>query len=368
MIPISAVDVSAAEPLVVEVLRSGRLVQGPMVERLERGFAELTGVRHAVAVNSGTTALVASLRALGIGPGDEVITSPFTFVATLNAILETGATARFADVVEADGTIDPDRVAELITPRTRALLPVHLFGQTADMGKLRALADEHGLLMVEDAAQAVGATFEGRPAGSFGVGCFSLYATKNLTTAEGGMVTTDDGAVADRLRVLRNQGMRTRYAYETVGHNYRMSELHAAVGIPQLERLAENTARRRANAARLTEGLSGTLGLMLPAVAAGREHVWHQFTIRVGPHAMLDRDEVVSELGRKGVGTGVYYPRPVFDYDCYRGHPRVAATALADVPVAARLAEQVVSLPVHPGLTESDVDTVVAKVREVLGA
>lgn len=368
MIPITVVDVRDAEPLVVEVLRSGSIAQGPMVERLERAFALVAGTRHAIAVNSGTTALVAALRVLDLGPGDEVITSPFTFAATLNAILEAGATARFADITADDFTLDPVRVAEAITPRTKALMPVHLYGQTADMGKLSALAAEHGLHVVEDAAQAVGATFEGRNAGSYGLGCFSLYATKNITTAEGGMITTDDDAVADRLRLVRNQGMRTRYGYEMPGHNYRMTDLHAAVGIPQLERLAELTARRRANAKRLTEGLDGTLGLMLPTVARGREHVWHQYTVRVGPHAMLDRDEVVEGLTRQGVGTGVYYPKVVFDHDCYRRHPQVTACSLGHVPNAARAAEQALSLPVHPALTEAQVDTVVSAVRKVLGA
>lgn len=368
MIPITVVDVRDAEHLVVEVLRSGSIAQGPMVERLEAGFARIAGTRHALAVNSGTTALVAALQVLGIEPGDEVITSPFTFVATLNAILQAGATVRFADIGADDFALDPERVAELITARTKAIMPVHLFGQTADMGKLFPLAAEHGLHVVEDAAQAVGAAFRGRPAGSFGMGCFSLYATKNVTTAEGGVITTDDDELADRLRLLRNQGMRTRYAYEIPGHNYRMTDLHAAVGIPQLERLAELTERRRRNARLLTAGLTGTPGLLLPTVAPGREHVWHQYTVRVGPHAMLDRDEIVAELTRHGIGTGIYYPRVVFDYDCYRNHPRVAPVSVVDVPVAARAAHEAVSLPVHSALTDEQLNTIVATVREVLGA
>src|SRR5690606_28584095 len=196
MIPITVVDVADAEPLVAEVLRSGVIAQGPMVKRFEELFARVSGTKHAVAVNSGTTALVASVQALGLRPGDEVVTTPFTFVATLNAILEAGATVRFADIKADDYTIDPDAVASAITDRTRVLMPVHLYGQTADMGKLAALAGEHGLHVIEDAAQAVGARFDGKPAGSFGIGCFSLYATKNVTTAEGGVVTTDDYKLA----------------------------------------------------------------------------------------------------------------------------------------------------------------------------
>lgn len=368
MIPITVVDVAAAESLVVEVLRSGSIAQGPMVKRFEEGFARVAGTKHAVAVNNGTTALVASLQVLDLQPGDEVITSPFTFVATLNAILEAGATVRFADISTDDFNIDPDKVAAAITPRTKVLMPVHLYGQTADMGKLAPLAAEHNLALVEDSAQAVGATFEGKPAGSYGLGCFSLYATKNITTAEGGVITTDDDTLADRLRVLRNQGMRARYQYEMAGNNYRMTDLHAAVGIPQLERLSELTETRRHNAKRLTEGLAGTPGLTLPAVLPGREHVWHQYTVLVGPHAMLSRDELAAALTERGIGNGIYYPRAVFDYDCYRGHPLVPDASLDAVPVTQRVASEALSLPVHPALTDEQMDTIIGTVREVLGA
>ncbi|OZM73435.1 aminotransferase [Amycolatopsis antarctica] len=367
MIPITVVDVRDAESLVVEVLRSGAIAQGPMVKRFEETFAGVAGAKHAVAVNNGTTALVASLQALDLQPGDEVITSPFTFVATLNAILEAGATAKFVDIRRDDFAIDPDAVAAAITPRTKVLMPVHLYGQTADMGKLVPLAAEHNLAIVEDSAQAVGAAFDGKRAGSFGTGCFSLYATKNVTTAEGGVITTDDDDLADRLRVLRNQGMRARYQYEMAGHNYRMTDLHAAVGIPQLEKLDELTAARQRNAKRLSEGLAGTLGLDLPQVLPGRDHVWHQYTVLVGPHAFLSRDELAAALTEKGIGNGIYYPKIVFDYDCYSGHPLVPGANVADFPVAAAAASQALSLPVHQHLTEEQVDTVINTVREVLG-
>lgn len=365
MIPITVVDVAGAEPYVLEVLRSGVIAQGPMVKRFEEAFAQVAGVAHAVAVNSGTTALVASLQVLDLRPGDEVVTSPFTFVATLNAILEAGATARFADIRSDDFCLDPDAVAAAIGPRTKVLMPVHLYGQTADMARLAPLAAEHGLALVEDAAQAVGATFEGRPAGSYGLGCFSLYATKNITTAEGGVITTDDGTVADRLRVLRNQGMREKYRYEVAGHNYRLTDLHAAVGIPQLENLPKITERRQRNAEALSEGLAGVPGLTLPLVLPGRTHVWHQYTVLVGEDAAVGRDELAARLTEKGIGNGIYYPRVVFDYDCYRDHPGVIAS---EVPVAQRVASQALSLPVHPALTDGELDTIVAAVREVLGS
>lgn len=363
MIPITVVDVRDAEPLVTEVLRSGVIAQGPMVKRFEDGFAKVAGVDHAVAVNNGTTALVASIQVLDLKPGDEVVTSPFTFVATLNAILEAGATARFADIREDDFCVDPQAVAAAVGPRTKVLMPVHLYGQTADMGALVPIAEQHGLKIVEDAAQAVGATYEGRPAGSYGLGCFSLYATKNITTAEGGVITTNDAALADRLRVLRNQGMRARYQYEMAGHNYRLTDLHAAVGIPQLERLAELTEARSRNAEALSKGLADIPGLRVPSVLPGRTHVWHQYTVLVGDDAKVDRDELSAKLTEKGVGNGIYYPKVVFDYDCYRDNPNVIAS---DVPVASRVARQALSLPVHPKLTESDVDAIVGAVREVL--
>lgn len=365
MIPITVVDVADAEPLVVEVLRSGMIAQGPMVRRLEERFAEVSGVAHAVAVNSGTTALVAAIQVLDLEPGDEVVTSPFTFVATVNAILEAGATVRFADIGADDFCVDPDAVAAAIGPRTRALIPVHLYGQMADMARLAPLAAGHGLPLVEDAAQAVGAMFTGHPAGSYGLGCFSLYATKNVTTAEGGVITTDDAGLADRLRVLRNQGMRARYQYEAVGHNYRMTDLHAAVGIPQLERLAETSEARRRNAEILSKGLFDLPGLVTPAALPGREHVWHQYTVRVTGEAPVTRDELAAGLAERGVGSGVYYPRVAFDYDCYREHPGVIAS---DVPVASRITTEVLSLPVHPKLTDAELDSIVSAIREVFGA
>jgi dTDP-4-amino-4,6-dideoxygalactose transaminase len=336
-----------------------------MVARLEESFAGIAGVAHAVAVSSGTSALVAALQVLDLGPGDEVVTSPFTFVATLNAILEAGATARFADIRAEDFCLDPGSAEAATGSRTKVLMPVHLYGQMADMARLVPLAAAHGLALVEDAAQAVGASFDGRPAGSYGLGCFSLYATKNVTTAEGGVVTTDDAGLADRLRLLRNQGMRRRYEYVLPGHNYRMTDLQAAVGIPQLGRLAELNERRRRNAEILTKGLADIPGLRLPAALPGRDHVWHQYTIRITEDAAVSRDDLAVELTGRGIGSGVYYPKVVFDYDCYREHPNVIA---ADVPVARRVAGQVLSLPVHPKLTDADLEAIVGAVREVLAA
>lgn len=364
MIPISAVHFGPdVEASVLAVLRSGHIAQGPRVAEFERAFADLVGVRHAVAVNNGSTALSVALQGIGVAPGDEVLTSPYTFIATVNAVLATGATVRFADIAESDFAIDPASAAGAVGPATRVLMPVHLFGQVADMEPLSALAARHSLDVVEDAAQSHGATYAGRGAGSFGTGCFSFYATKNLTTGEGGMITTDDDGLADRLRVLRNQGMRARYEYELVGHNHRMTDLAAAVGLPQLVHYPEQVRRRQAHAARLTELLDGVPGLRLPAVLPGREHVWHQYTVLVEDGARADRDELGARLAELGVGSGVYYPRLAFDYDCYKAHDRVVP---AETPVAASVARRCLSLPVHAGLAPGEVDRVAAAVRKVL--
>ncbi len=352
------------EEAVVEVLRSGMLVQGARVAELEAEFAQLHGVGHAVAVNNGTTALVAAMQALGVRPGDEVVTTPFSFVATLNAILEAGARVRFADITD-DYNVDPAAMEPLINDRTRVLMPVHLYGLAAEMDPIMALADRHGVTVLEDAAQAHGATYNGRSVGSFGVGTFSMYGTKNITCGEGGIITTDDGAVADQLRLLRNQGMRQRYQYEIAGHNYRLTDIQAAMVLPQLRRLKSINEARVGNARALSDGLAGIPGLLVPPVPAGRGPVWHQYTVRVTEAAPVDRDGLAQRLTEAGIGNGVYYPRVMHDYDCYRGHPLVSDD---ETPHARLVAGQVLSLPVHPGLSPGDLERIVETVRAALAA
>src|SRR5215469_3327791 len=362
-IPVSKVIVGEDEERgVLEVLRSGMLAQGEKVAALEDAFAAAHQVAHAVAVSNGTVALVAALRALGIGPGDEVITTSFSFNATLNAILEVGATARFADIRD-DFTIDPDAVAALINGRTAAIMPVHLYGLPADMTAIAQLAGHHGLAIIEDAAQAHGATCAGRSVGSFGVGTFSLYGTKNITCGEGGMVVTDDDDVARILRVLRNQGMRARYDYEMPGYNWRLTDLQAAVALPQVHRMKEINAARSANAARLTAGLVGTPGLAVPLIPADRTHVWHQYTVRILPDAKAGREAFCSRLVVAGVGNGIYYPKLMHDYACYADNAQVV---IDDTPTARAMTTQVVSIPVHPGLSDSDLTRVVEACREAV--
>jgi perosamine synthetase len=350
-----------SEQLVLEVLRSGRLAQGPMVERFESLCAEMAGTRYAVAVSSGTASLEAALSTLGIGPGDEVVTSPLTFAATLNAVLRTGAVARFADVAT-DCTIDPDSVASLIGPSTAAILPVHLYGLPADMPRLVRLAAERGLAVVEDAAQAHGAIVGGSPVGSFGVGCFSFYATKNVTSGEGGVVTTSDDTIAHRVRLLRNQGMSEPYHYEVIGGNLRMTEVQAAIAIPQLERLDAVVAARARNA----RALSAAIGARLPAVALpdvpdGRVPVWHLYTVLLP--AAVDRAQVVADLEKRNVEAAAYYPTLVWDHPPYRDHPRVVKDP---TPRAAEVARRCLSLPVHPGLDRRDPERIAEALADVL--
>jgi dTDP-4-amino-4,6-dideoxygalactose transaminase len=366
LIPITSIQFTADEEReILETLRTGQVAQGPKVKRFEEEFAAMHGVKHAVAVNNGTTALTAAFRALEVGPGDEVITTPFTFVATLNSILETGATARFADIREDDFNLDPGSAAAAVTTKSRIVVPVHLYGQMADMDGIQSLAERHHLRILEDAAQAHGASFRGRRAGSYGVGTFSLYATKNITTGEGGVVTTNDDVVADRLRLLRNQGMRERYVYEIPGSNYRLTDLQAAIGLPQLARYAATVERRKRNAEILIEGLESAPGIVTPRELEGRSHVWHQFTIRVTEEARVSRDELVRELATEGIGAGVYYPKLLWDYSAYQSHPQVIK---ADAPVARRVASQVVSLPVHNALSDDDLSAIITAVRRVTGA
>lgn len=331
---------------VTAVLRSGHLVQGQVVSRFETRFAELVGVRHAVAVSNGTAALHLALLAHDIGPGDEVITSPFTFIATANAILYTGARPVFVDIREDTFNIDPELIEQKITARTRAILPVHLYGQLAEMDTIIEIARHHHLHVIEDAAQAHGAAFEGRQAGTFGTGCFSFYATKNVTTAEGGIITTDSDDLANHLRLLRQHGQRERYRHEVLGYNYRLTDIQAAIGLAQLNRLEGWTEQRIRNAAYLTSHLRGING---PTTLPGYRHVFHQYTVRV-PRG---RDVTARRLAETGVGTGIHYPLPVHLQPVYRklGYDD-------QLPRAEQASREVLSLPVHPSLTQSDLDKV----------
>jgi perosamine synthetase len=357
MIPISKPDIGPAEEqAVLEVLRSGMLAMGRVTTEFEEAWAAYCGVRHAVLLSNGTVALEAILRSLDIGPGDEVITVSFTFNATVSTILQVGARPVFVDIRTDDFCMDPDLVEAAITPRTKAILPVHLYGLMADMDPLVEIADRYGLALIEDAAQAHGAAYDGRRAGQFGPAMFSLYATKNLMTGEGGFATTDDDALADRLRLYRNHGMRVRYHHESLGSNLKPTDLVAALGLAQLARLDERTEQRRRNAAALAEGLRDYL---TPAAPAGRDHVWHQFTMRFPG----ERQRVADGLSERGVGSLIYYPVPVHHQRYIQSF--VPGAEELDLPVTDRLADEVLSVPVRPNLTPGELQTVIDTVREV---
>ncbi len=353
MIPISKPFIGEEEKAgVLAVLESGMLAQGKKVAALEAAFAAVCGTRHAVATSSGTTALHLALLAHGIGAGDEVITTPFTFIATASSILFTGAKPVFVDVDADTFNLNPALIEQSITPRTKAIMPVHLYGQICDMDAIQKIAEKHGLVIIEDAAQAVGATRRGKKAGSFGTGCFSLYATKNIMSAEGGMVTTDDDSIADTLRMLRNHGMKRRYYHDMLGFNFRMTDLHAAIGLAQVARLDDFTAKRRANAAYFSAHIESVI---TPTVLPGNAHVWHQYTIRT-----KNRDAAAKQLNDAGIGTGIFYPVPAHKQEYIR-------QIVGDVrlPVAEQLADEVISLPVHPQLTQADLETIVAEVNRL---
>jgi dTDP-4-amino-4,6-dideoxygalactose transaminase len=354
MIPIARPDLGQEEiDAVTEVLSSGMIAQGRKVAELEGLWAEFIGVKHAIAMSNGTAALMSIFAGIDLEPGDEVITVAHTFAATANAILYTGATPVFVDIEPDTYLIDAKRIEAAITPRTKAICPVHLFGLTADMDMIQAIADRYGLAVVEDACQAHGATFRGRRAGSFGHGAWSLYATKNMTTAEGGFVTTNDDKLADWLRRYRNQGMRTRYQFEMLGFNFRMTDLAAAVGIAQFRKLERNTARRQAIAARYDEAF-GELPIGLPITPDGRTHVFHQYTLDVGGA----RDAIVADLREAGVGADIYYPVPVHrqEYIMERG-------LHAELPVTEAAAARTLALPMFPGLTDAEQGQVIDAVR-----
>jgi perosamine synthetase len=352
----------------VRVLRSGMVVQGPEVAAFEEEFAGLVGGRHCVAVNSGTSALHLSLVAIGIKPGDEVIVPSFSFAATANAVRLAGAEPVFVDIEPDHFTVDPAAVEAAVGPRTAAVMPVHLYGHPADMTALTTIAEKHGLAVVEDAAQAHAATWQGTPVGGFGAaGCFSFYPTKNMHSLEGGMVTTADPTLARNLRLLRNQGMEARYANEVVGANLRLTDVAAAIGRVQLGKLAGWTERRRDNAAALTAGVKGVVA---PPEAEGARHVYHQYTVRV-PAGF--RDAMLTGLKDRGVGSAVYYPTPIHELAPYRpGYTDLAGQQPPnrdwDLPETAKAAEQVLSLPVQPGLTEGNLQRVVDAVNELAGA
>jgi len=332
---------------VVKVLESGFISSGKKVEEFEKKFAEYCGTRFAVATNGGTSALHAALLAVGVGKGDEVITTPFSFIATSNAVLMCGAKPVFVDIDPRTYNLDPKLVREAVTDKTQAILPVHLYGLPADMKEIMKIAEENDLKVVEDACQAHGASINKKRVGSFGTGCFSFYATKNMTTGEGGVITTNDETVYDNCKSIINHGQSEKDVYARLGFNYKMTELNAAIGLEQLKKLDDFNAKRVLNAEKLSESLKNHFSV--PFVPDGFAHVFHQYVIKV-----KDRQGFRKEMLDKGVQTGIHYPVPIHLQQFYK-----KLSHNISFPVAEECAGRVVSLPVHPGLSSEDINKII---------
>ncbi len=345
----------------VEVLRSGNIAEGTRVSLFEQNFKELIGVKHAIAVNSGTSALQIALQAAGVGKEDEVITTSFSFIATANSILYTNAKPIFADISRDTFNIDPDDVLNKITHRTKAILPVHLYGHPAEMKALLDIAEDNDLVLIEDACQAHGAQYHGKNVGSFGIGTFSFYPTKNMTTGEGGMITTNNHDIDICARMIRSHGSRQRYLHEMLGYNFRMTDISAAMGLIQLKKLAEFNKKRIKNAKYLSDGLKNIHGIEIPPVRKGCTHVFHQYTIRITEDCPIERDTLVERLRDHDIGTGIYYPVPIHKQPFYRklGYDDV----LLETEIAAK---QVISLPIHPAVSQKELSYIIKTIREVI--
>ncbi|MEN6291420.1 MAG: DegT/DnrJ/EryC1/StrS family aminotransferase [Methanobacterium sp.] len=358
MIPIAKPFIGDEEIKEVEaVLRSGFIAQGPKVAEFEENFAEYIGTRHAVATSSGTTALHVALLCAGIGKGDEVITTPFSFAATANSVLYAGGKPVFVDIDPKTYNINPEKIEEAITDKTKAILPVHLYGQPADMDQICKIAEDHDLKVIEDAAQAHGAIYHGKKVGSIGdMACFSFYPTKNITTGEGGIITTDDDAFDKDARAIRAHGESERYEHVTLGYNFRMTDIAAAIGVVQIKRLEEFNEKRIENAEYLTEHINSIEGIESPYVAENVRHVFHQYTVRVEDGK---RDELKEFLNNEGIGTGVHYPRTIYNQKLYED-----LGYTADCPEAEKAAAEVLSLPVNPTLTAEDFGKIVSVLQD----
>ncbi len=355
-------NISIAKPImqqdekdaVWKVMESGALAQGNTVAEFEKRFSDFIGVKHSIATSNGTTALHIGMLSMGIRPGDEVITSPFSFMASATSIIFTGAKPVFADIDPENWNIDPESVRKEVTPKTKAIMPVQLYGQSADMDPLREIAEEHDLKIIEDACQAHGAEYKGKRVGGLGdCGAFSFYPTKNMTTGEGGMVTTDSDVIAEEARLLRNHGQTSRYEHAIVGYNFRMTNIHAAIGVVQLGKLPGFNKKRQENAAFFTEQLKDVPGIQTPIVGPDRVHVFHQYTLKAEK-----RDDLREFLTSKGISTGVYYPDVLYNYSAIK--PYFSGVK----EVAEHATTEVISLPIHPYLEQSELEYIVDRIKE----
>jgi len=378
MVQVENYKIPIAKPLmadeekkaVLEVLSSGHLIQGEKVEKFEKDFAKYIGVKHCIAVNSGTAALHLAALAAGLKPGDEAITTPFSFAASANCVLYCGAKPVFSDIDPRTFNMNPEKIKDVITSKTKCIIPVHLYGQPAEMDQIKDIADARGFFVIEDAAQAHGAEYKKKKAGSIGnIGCFSFYPTKNMTTGEGGAVTTNDEEFAEKIRLLRNHGQKVQYYHSTLGFNFRMTDITAAIGIEQLKKLEKFNERRIENAKILTERLSGTKEIVTPFVSPTVRHVFHQYTIRVNVDGGSDknrvlRDKLQQKLSERGVQTKVYYPIPIHKQELYL---KLGYNNKFNIfPEAEAASDEVLSLPVHPSLSIGDLENISNEIRRIM--
>jgi len=361
-IPIARVELAAEDiEAAVDVLKSGSLVQGRKIQEFEKAFAEQVGSKHAIAVSSGTSALHVAYLA-GLNEGDEVLVPSFSHISTASMLCFAGCRPVFCDIDPRTFTLSIDDARTRLTKKTRAMAPVHLFGNACDMDEIIGFASEHNLLVVWDAAQAHGTRYRGRDIGSFdNFVTYSFYATKNMTTGEGGMITTNSGDLDEKCRLLRAHWQTSKYYHPEIGLNYRMTEVEAAIGREQLKRLDASIAQRRANAAYLTKGLKDVEGIVTPLVKDGVEHSYHQYTILIEPDRLgCSRDELITALKELGIGTGVHYPRPLHQQPAFED--RFGKVSL---PIVEGISERILSLPVFPQLQEVELARIVKAMKEV---
>ncbi len=367
MIPINLPKIGEEEvQAVVKVMRSGYLTSGlgagPVVTEFEAKYAKFADAKHAIAVNSGTAALHAAIAAVGVKAGDEVILPSFTFVATAEAVVLAGGKPIFADIDPETYNLDPQAVAKAVTKKTKAIVPVDLYGLSADMEPIREVANKFGCCIVEDAAQAHGLSYLGKQPGAFAdAACWSLYASKNMATGEGGVVTTNDDKVAEVTRMIRTHGEKAKYASQMLGHNYRMSEIQAAIGVEQLKKLPSFVAKRRENALHLTEILSKSDKLCLPREFEGDVHSWYLYTVRLRNGEETQRNKLLDDLHKAGIGAEAYYVNPVHTMPYYRN-----TFGATNLPVTEEASKQVFSLPVHPVVTTEQIEFIGKTVLELL--
>jgi dTDP-4-amino-4,6-dideoxygalactose transaminase len=360
MIPIAKPNIGKEEEeAVLEVLRSGMLARGPKTREFEASFAKYTGTEHAITTSSGTTALHIALLANGIGKDDEVLIPPVTFFATASTVLFCGAKPVFVDIDPDTFNMDVGKVEAAITPNTKAIVPVHMYGQPVEMKPLMEIAEKHDLKIVEDACQSHGAKYDGRKVGTFGhANCFSFYPTKNMVSGEGGMITTDDADIKTECTLLREHGEITHYEHVALGYNFRMTEIGAAIGVEQLKKLPGFIEKRRANAKNLNEGLSDLDGIQTPKVIDNASHVYYQYIIKIDGFP-LNRDQLVEFLKSKEVGARPSYPKPLSEQAILR-----TLGASADCPVAREMLPKIMELPVHPLVSDEDITYIIDTVKE----